>query len=117
MYPASANFGIVTSPGAEWSPGTTFISQAASCRLCFSSIFFVAFPVRPSGNIKVFLDGCPVLARSGSFYAGAAPEVAPKSRKVNLLSFLLCGFRAQCAATLLSGLPFPISDKALSMLV
>ena len=54
-------FGILIS--AKWSPGTMFISIAASRRLCFSSIFFVAFPVCPSGNIKVFLDGCPVSAR------------------------------------------------------
>jgi hypothetical protein len=29
----------------------------------------------------------------------------------------LCSFCAQCAATLLGGLPFPIADMALSMLV
>ena len=64
-----------------------------------------------------FLDGCPVLARSGSSSAGAAPEVAPKSRKANCLNFLLWSFFAQWAPTLLGGLPFPIPDKALSMLV
>ena len=61
-------------------------------RLCLISIFIVAFPVRPSGNINVFLDGCQVSSRSGSSSAGAAPEVAPKSRKVNCLNFLLCNF-------------------------
>ena len=93
-----------------------FISLAASRRLCFSSIFFVAFPVRPSGNIKVFLDGCHVSARSGSSSAGAAPEVAPESRNANRLNCLLCSFFPQCVATLLGGLPFPIADRALSML-
>ena len=94
-----------------------FISRSASRRLCFRSIFFVTFPVRLSGNMNVFLDCCSVSTRSGSSSAGAAPEVAPKSRKVNRLNFLLCSFCAQCAATLLGGLPFPTADKALSMLV
>jgi hypothetical protein len=94
-----------------------FISLAAILRLCLSSIFFVAFPVRPSGNIIFFLDGCPVLTRSGMSSSGAAPDVAPESRKANRLSFLLCNFRAQCAATSLMGLPVPIADMALSMLV
>jgi hypothetical protein len=93
-----------------------FISLAASRRLCFSRIFFVAFPVRPSGNIKVFLDGCPVSARSGSSSDGAAPEVAPESRNANRFSFMLCSCFAQCAAILLSALSFPIADRALSML-
>ena len=115
VYPASANFGILTS--AECSPGTMFISRADSRRLCLSSIFFVAFPVRPSGNINVFLEDCLVSIRSGLSSAGAAPEVAPESRKANRLSFLLCSFCAQCAATLLGGLPVPIADMALSMLV
>ena len=87
-----------------------FISLAASRRLCLSSIFFVAFPVRPSGNINVFLDGCPVSSRSGSSSAGAAPEVAPESRKANRLDFLVCSFRAQCAATLLGGFSVVIVD-------
>ena len=94
-----------------------FISLAASRRLCLSSIFFVAFPVRPSGNINVFLDGCPVSSRSGSSSAGAAPEVAPESRKANRLDFLVCSFRAQCAATLLGGFSVVIVDMALSLLV
>ena len=94
-----------------------FISLAASRRLCLSSIFFVAFPVRPSGNINVFLDGCPVSSRSGSSSAGAAPEVAPESRKANRLDFLVCSFRAQCAATLLGGFLVMIVDMALSLLV
>ncbi len=115
VYPASANFGILTS--AKWSPGTMFISRAVSHRLCLSNIFFVAFPVCSSGNTNVFLDGCPVSTRSGLFSAGAAPEVAPKSRKANRLNFLLCNFRVQCAATLLGGLPVVIADMALSMLV
>jgi hypothetical protein len=94
-----------------------FISRAASRRLCLSSNFFVAFPVRPSGNMHVFLDGCPVSTRSGPSSAGAAPEVAPKSRKANLFNFLLCNFHAQCAATLFGGFPVVIADMSLSMLV
>ena len=94
-----------------------FISLAASRRLCLSSIFFVAFPVRPSGNINVFLDGCPVSTRSSSTSAGAAPEVAPESRKANRLDFLVCSFRAQCAATLLGEFLVVIVDMALSLLV
>ena len=80
-------------------------------------IFFVAFPVRPLGNINVFLEDCPVSIRSGSSSAGAAPEVAPESRKANPLNFLLCSFRVQCAATLLGGLSVTIADMAFSMLV
>ena len=94
-----------------------FISLAASRRLCLSSIFFVAFPVRPSGNINVFLDGCPVSSMSGLSSAGAAPEVAPESRKANRLDFLLCNFCAQCTATLLGGFLVMIADMALSLLV
>jgi hypothetical protein len=75
------------------------------------------FPVRPSGNINVFLDGCPVSTRSDSSSAGAAPEVAPESRKANRLNFLLCNFCVQCTPTLLGGLPVMIADMALSMLV
>ena len=60
---------------AECSPGTMFISRADSRTLCLSSIFFVASPVRPSGNINVFLEDFPVSIRSGSSSAGAAPEV------------------------------------------
>ncbi len=115
VYPASANFGILIS--AECSPGTMIISRAASRRLCLSSIIFVAFPVCPSGNINVFLEGCPVSIRSGSSSAGAAPEVAPESRKANRLNFLLCSFCAQCAATLLGGLTVTIAYMAFSLLV
>jgi len=115
VYPASANFGILTS--AECSPGTMFISQADSRRLCLSSIFFVALHVLLSGNINVFLEDCPVSMRSGSSSAGAAPEVAPESRKANRLNFLLCSFRAQCAATLLGGFTVTIADMAFSLLV
>jgi hypothetical protein len=115
MYPASANFGMLTS--AECSPGTMFISQAARRRLCLRSIFFVAFPVRPSGNMKVFWDGCPVLSRSGGSSSGAAPEVAPESRKANLLDFLFCSFCTQCAATLLDRIPLAVADMAILTLV
>jgi hypothetical protein len=115
VYPASANLGILTS--AEWSPGMMFISRAASRRLCHRSIFFVAFPVRPSGNITAFVDGCPVSSRSGLSSSGAAPKDAPESRKANLLDFLLCNFCAQFAATLLVGPEFAIADRALSALV
>ena len=94
-----------------------FISRAASQRLCLSSIFFVAFPVRPSRNMNVFWDGCPVLSRPGASSSGAAPEVAPESRKVNLLDFLFCSFYAQCTTTLLDGIPLAIADMAIPTLV
>jgi hypothetical protein len=58
-----------------------------------------------------------VWTRSGSSSAGAAPEVAPKSRKANHLNFLLCNFCAQCAATILGVFPVVIADMAFSMLV
>jgi hypothetical protein len=80
-------------------------------------MFFVAFPVHPLGNINVFLEDCLVSTRSSLSSAGAAPEAAPESRKVTRLNFLLCSFRAQCAATLLGGLPVTIADMAFSMLV
>ena len=114
MYPASANFDILIR--AECSPGTMFISLAASRRLCLSSILFVAFPVRPLGNIKVFSDGWPVSSRSSSTSSGAAPEVAPKSRNANRLSLLILNFCAQCNSCLLGGIPLPIADRADSML-
>ena len=113
MYPASAIFGILIS--AECSPGTMFISLAASRRLCFSSIFFVAFPVRPSGNMKVFSDGCLVSSRYVSTSSGAAPDVAPESRKATRLSPLMLNFRAQCNSSLLGGIPLPMADRAVSM--
>jgi hypothetical protein len=94
-----------------------FISRAASRRLCLSSILFVAFPVCPSGNMNVFRDGCPVSSRSSGSSSGAAPEVAPESKKANLLDFLFCRFCAQCAAILLGGFPVTISDMAFLMLV
>ncbi len=81
------------------------------------SIFFVAFPVHPSGNMKVFWDGCPVSSRSSASSSGAAPEVAPESRKVNLLDFLFCSFYAQCTTTLLDGIPLAIADMAIPTLV
>ena len=115
MYPASANFGILIS--AECSPGTMFISLAASPRLCFSSIFFVAFLVRLLGNMNVFLDGCPVSSRSGLTSSGAAPDVAPESRKATHLSLLMLNFCAQCNSGLLGGIPLPMADRAVSMLV
>ena len=90
-----------------------FISRADSRKLCLSSIFFVAFHVRPWGNINVF----PVSIRSGLSSAGAAPEDTPESRKVNCLNFLLSSFHVQCAATLLGGLSVMIADMAFSMLV
>ena len=114
MYLASANFGILIS--SEFSPGTMFIFLAASRRLCFSSIFFVAFLVRPSGNMNVFLDGCPVSSSSGSTSSGAAPEVAPESRKATRLSLLILNFCAQYYSCLLGGIPFPIADRAVLML-
>jgi hypothetical protein len=67
--------------------------------------------------MKVFWDGCPVLSRSGASSYGAAPEVAPESRKANLLDFLFGSFCAQCAATLLDGIPLAIADMAISTLV
>ncbi len=115
VYPASTNFGMLTS--AECSPGTMFIYRAARRRLCLRSIFFVAFPVHPSGNMKVFWDGCPVSSRSGASSSGAAPEVAPESRNANLYDFLLCNFCTQCVATLLDGIPFTITNMAISTLV
>ena len=114
MYPASANFGILIR--AECSHSTMFISLAASRRLCLSSILFVAFPVLPSGNIKVFLDGCPVSSRSGLTSSGAAPEVAPESRNATCLSLLILNFRAQCNSCLLGGIPLPIAARAVLML-
>ncbi len=115
MYPAPAIFGMLTS--AECSPGTMFISRVARQRLCLRSIFFVAFLVRPSGNMKVFWDGCPVSSRSGASSSGAAPEVALESRKANLFDFLSCSFHAQCAAILLDGIPLAIADMAILTLV
>ncbi len=115
VYPASANFGVLMS--AKCSPGTMFISRAARRRLCLRSIFFVAFPVCLSGNMKVFWDGCPVLSRSSASSSGSALEVAPESRKANLLDFLFCSFCTQCAATLLDGIPLAIADMAIPTLV
>ncbi len=113
VYPASASFGMLIS--AECSPGTMFISLAASHRLCLSSILFVAFPVRPSGNIQVFSDECPVSSSSSLTSSGAAPEVAPESRKATCLSLLMLNFLAQCDSCLLGGIPLPIADRAVSM--
>jgi hypothetical protein len=115
VYPASTSFGRLAS--AECSLSRMFISQAASRRLCCRSIFAVAFLVRPSGNITVLLEGCLVSSRSGSCSSGAAPVIAPESRKANLLDFLLCSFCAKCAATLFDGPLFTIADRALSTLV
>ncbi len=115
VNPVSTNFGVLSS--AKWSPGMMFISWAASQRLCCRSIFFVTFPVHPSGNIIVFMDGCLVSSKSGWSSSGAAPKVAPESKKANLLDFLLCNFCTQCTATLLVGPPFAIADRALSALV
>jgi hypothetical protein len=102
---------------AKCSPGTMLISRAARWRLRLRSVFFVAFPVRPSGNMKVFWDGCPVSSRSGESSSGDAPEVALESRKANLVDFLFCSFCAQCAATLLDGIPLAIADMAIPTLV
>jgi hypothetical protein len=44
-------------------------------------------------------------------------EVALESRKANLLDFLFCSFHAQCAATLLDGIPLAIANMAIPMLV
>ncbi len=115
VYPTSANFGMLTSD--ECSPGTMFISRAARPRLCLRSIFFVTFPVRLSGNMKVLWDGCPVLSRSGASSSSAAPEVAPESRKGNLLDFLFCSFCAHCATTLLDRIHLAIANMAISTLV
>ena len=114
VYPTSANFGILIS--AECSPGTMFISLAASRRLCFSIIFFVSFPVRPSGNMNVFLDGCLVSSRSGLTSSGAAPDVAPESRKATCFSLLMLNCCARCNSSLLGGIPLPMADRAVSML-
>ncbi len=56
-------------------------------------------------------------SRSGASSSGAAPEVAPESRKAILLDFLFASFRAQCAATLLDGIPLAIANMAISTLV
>ena len=48
--------------------------------------------------------------------SGAAPEVAPESRKATCLSLLMLNFCAQCDSSLLGGIPLPMSDKAVSML-
>ena len=114
MYPASANYGILIR--AECSCSTMFISFAASRRWCLSSILFVAFPVRPSGNMKVFSDGSPVSSRSSLTSSGASPEVAPESRYASRLIFLILNFRAQCDSCLLGGIPLPIADRAVLML-
>jgi hypothetical protein len=115
VYSATANFGMLTS--AKCSPVTMFISRVARRRLCLRSIFFVAFTVRPSGNMNVFWDDCLVPSGSGAFSSGAAQEVALESRKANLLDFLFCSFRAQCATTLFDGTPLAIANMAISMLV
>ena len=102
VYPASANFGMLTS--VECSPGTMFISLAAGQSLCFRHIFFVALFVCLSGNMNVFFDSSPVSSKASSSSSGAAPDVAPVSRIPVFCSLLLITFHAQCAATLLTGL-------------
>ena len=72
--------------------------------------------MRPSGNIKVFSDGCPVSSRSSSTSSGAAPEVAPESRNATRLILFILNFRDQCNSCLLGGIPLPIADKAVLML-
>ena len=67
--------------------------------------------------MNIFWDGCPVSSRFGASSSGAAPEVALESRKANLLDFLFCSFCAQCAATLLGGIPLAIAYMAISTLV
>jgi hypothetical protein len=97
VYPASTNLGALTN--AECKPDTMFISHAVMFRLCLRSIFLVAFPVHPSGNMNIFLDILPVSSRSGSSSSRATPDVAPKSRKAYHHAFLFANLRTQCAAT------------------
>jgi len=71
---------------SECSPGTMFISWADCRRLCLSSIFFVAFPVHPSGNINVFLEDCPVSIRSGCPLLGLLLRSLPSLWKQTALT-------------------------------
>ena len=76
-------------------------------------------PILPENPTEQIDDTVPTFEttiKKNLSSAGAALEVAPKSRKANLLNCLLCSFFAQCAATLLGGIPFPIANRALSML-
>jgi hypothetical protein len=116
VYPASASLGTLTNAKCS-KPGTMFISCAAICRACLRSIFLVAFPVGPSGNMNIFLDMSLVSLRSGSSSSGAALDVAPKSKKAYWHAFLFANLLAQCAATLLVGWPSAIAIMATYPLV
>ncbi len=105
-YPASASLGTLAN--GKCRPSRMFISCAAIRQLCLRSIFLVALPVRPSGNMNVFLDILPVLSRSCSSSSRAALDVAPESRKAYRHAFLFANLRAQCAATLLVGGHLPL---------
>jgi hypothetical protein len=115
VYPASTSLGTLTN--AECRPGTMFISRAVIHRLCLRSIILVAFPVRPLGNMHVFMEILPVLLRSCLSSSRAAPDVAPKSKKAYWHDFMFANLHAQCAATLLVGWPSVLASMAISSLV
>jgi hypothetical protein len=115
VHPASASLGMLTN--AKCRPGTMLISCAAIRRLCLRSIFLVAFPVRPLGNMNVFLNILLALSRSCLSSYGAALDVAPESKKAYWHAFLFVNLRAQCAATLLVGWSSVLANMAISPLV
>jgi hypothetical protein len=115
VYPASANFGMLTS--VEHNPGNMFISLAAGQSFCFRRIFFMALFVRLSRNMNIFLDSSPVSSKASSSSSGAAPDFAPVSRISVFHSLLLITFCVQCAVTLLTGLVTVVVVVAMSMLV
>ncbi len=111
VYPASASLGTLTN--AKCRHGTMFISCAAIHRLRLRSIFLVAFLVRPLGNMNVFLDISLVLSRACLSSSGAAPDIAPKSKKAYRHAFLFVNLHGQCAATLLVGWPSVLANMAI----
>ena len=68
------------------------------------------------GNMNVFLDISPVSSRSCSSSSGAAPDVAPESKKAYRRNFLFANLCAQCVATLLVGWPSVLAHMAISLL-
>ncbi len=63
----------------ECSPGTTFISLAPSCSLCFSSIFLITLIFDLSGSMNTLVDGRPVFSMASMSRLATAPDVAPVS--------------------------------------
>ncbi len=115
VCPVSASLGTLIR--VECSPGTIFNSLAVGQSLCLNSIVLVALQVCLSGSINVLLDVMPVSSRASSSSPGAVPKVAPVSRMPVFLARQLSIFRAQCAATLLTGLMCAIALIAQSILV